>query len=126
MSSCLRTANPVAFTTARTPAASFRRASTSGRVVDVTTRASTTWSLDGVGCAGLRSGDEQLLLVGATRSNNSGASPRCPLKPINLTSLCEAHAGRVFLRDAAFELMSDGQLFVTSVDHYKNPANTDE
>ena len=95
-------------------------------LVDVTTRASTTWSLDGVGCAGYRSGDEHLLRAGSTATSTNGANtPRCPLRPINLSNLCKTE-GRFVMREAVFELMN-GQLFVTSIDNYKSPTHdTDE
>lgn len=93
------------------------------------TRASTTWSLDGVGCAGARSGDEQLLRSYTTKSTNDStnahAPTRCPIKPIDLSSLCDSHHGRFAMQEAVFEMM-DGQLFVTSVDYYRTLADTDE
>ena len=74
-------------------------------------RASTTWSLDGVGCAGARSGDEHL--VGYRRMQSNRDPRRCPLKPIDVSGLCDAHQGKFKMLDAVFE-QENGQLFVHS------------
>lgn len=73
--------------------------------------ASTTWSLDGVGCAGARSGDEHL--VGYRRMQSNRDPRRCPLKPIDVSGLCDAHQGKFKMLDAVFE-QENGQLFVYS------------
>ena len=73
-------------------------------------RASTTWSLDGVGCAGARSGEH---LVGYRRMQSNRDPRRCPLKPIDVSGLCDAHQGKFKMLDAVFE-QENGQLFVHS------------
>jgi hypothetical protein len=73
--------------------------------------ASTTWSLDGVGCAGARSGDEHL--VGYRRMQSNRDPRRCPLKPIDVSGLCDSHQGKFKMLDAVFE-QENGQLFVYS------------
>ena len=84
------------------------------------------WLLDGVGCAGARTGDDRL--VGFTRMGSNaaracevdgpgspscgGAAARCPLRPINVSSACKSHReGRFRMWDVVFE-QRDDDLFV--------------
>ena len=92
-----------------------RRVKTPKRGALAGPRASTTWSLDGVGCAGARSGDERLV-----RRPPPEAS-RCPLRPIDVSSLCDSHHGRFAMQDVVFE-QDGGNLFVYAM---KTP-DTDE
>ena len=84
-----------------------RKPARARRFASFTPRASTTWTLDGVGCAGSRSGDEQLL-------RSAAPANRCPLKPIDVSSLCEAHEGKFEMQDVIFE-QEGGRLFVTAL-----------
>ena len=83
------------------------------RAVNTQTKAYVNWVMDGVGCAAVRSGDEQLLKSTKNVANN--VLP-CPTKPMNLTALCQEKGEGFFkLGVAAFEQRGD-ELFVTNVD----------
>lgn len=90
-------------------------------------QASTTWLLDGVGCAGSRSGDDHLVGLTQRASNSSrreceldpskcGPVPDCPLRPINVSNLCDSHEGKFEMLDVVFE-KKDDHLFVYSADY---------
>jgi hypothetical protein len=64
--------------------------------------------LDGVGCSGARSDDANL--VSSKKLLNNVI--HCPLKPINLTSLCESHDGGFEMTCAKFELQGDNMFVI--------------
>lgn len=75
-------------------------------IIDVhVTRAMTTWTLDGKGCSGIRSGPSSRLL-----SKKNG---NCPVTPIDVSSLCRSHDGRFEMDNAVFEQEGDS-LYVYS------------
>ena len=85
-----------------------RFASRSRRAARPTT-ASTSWSLDGVGCAGARSGDGPFIGYNRPRLGRGAhvhAARNCPLKPIDISSLCSLH-GTFKMLDAVFEQEND-------------------
>ena len=109
---CRGFASRHAWTGRRVPALSPR--APTRPAADTTTRASTAWTLDGPGCAGARSGST---LVGYGRlpsgTNNvvpadaRGPPKRCPLRPVEISDLCESHFGRFKMLDAVFEQEGD-------------------
>lgn len=68
----------------------------------------TEWMLDGVGCSGARSDDANLVISKKLINNVI----HCPLKPINLTSLCESHDGGFEMTCAKFELQGDNMFVI--------------
>jgi len=83
------------------------------RAVNTQTKAYVNWVMDGVGCAAVRSGDEQLLKSTKNVANNV---LHCPTKPMDLTALCRQKGEGFFkLGVAAFEQRGD-DLFITNVD----------
>ena len=70
----------------------------------------TNWMLDGVGCSGARSDDSTLVKSKKLKNN----VVHCPVKPIDLTSLCMSHDGRFEMLDALFEQYGD-DIFVSNL-----------
>ena len=70
----------------------------------------TNWMLDGVGCSGARSDDSTLVKSKKLKNN----VVHCPVKPIDLTSLCMSHDGRFEMLDALFEQHGD-DIFVSNL-----------
>jgi hypothetical protein len=75
--------------------------------VNTSARAATTYTLDGKGCAGARTGD-----TGEFKNNivayKKRDAPACPIKPIAVTELCASHEGGKFkMLDAIFEQVGD-------------------
>ena len=75
--------------------------------VDTTVRAATTWTLDGRGCAGARTGDTGSLKNNIVAYKRRPAAESCPIKPIALSELCEERDGKFRMLDAVFEQEGD-------------------
>ena len=86
------------------------RAAKSSHKVNKSTVAYTNWMLDGVGCSGARS-DDSTLVKSKHLANNV---VHCPVKPIDLTSLCQSHEGRFEMLDVLFEQHGD-DIFVSNL-----------
>ena len=76
-------------------------------VVDTTVRAATTWTLDGRGCAGARTGDTGSLKNNIVAYKRRPAAESCPIKPIALSELCQERDGKFRMLDAVFEQQGD-------------------
>ena len=76
-------------------------------VVDTTVRAATTWTLDGRGCAGARTGDTGSLKNNIVAYKRRPAAESCPIKPIALSELCQERDGKFRMLDAVFEQEGD-------------------
>ena len=86
------------------------RGAKSSHKVNKSTVAYTNWMLDGVGCSGARS-DDSTLVKSKYLANNV---VHCPVKPIDLTSLCQSHEGRFEMLDVLFEQHGD-DIFVSNL-----------
>ena len=75
--------------------------------VDTTVRAATTWTLDGRGCAGARTGDTGSLKNNIVAYKRRPAAESCPIKPIALSELCQERDGKFRMLDAVFEQEGD-------------------
>lgn len=91
----------------RVPVRLGERRGRSAAKVNTSARAATTYTLDGKGCAGARTGD-----TGEFKNNivayKKRDAPACPIKPIAVTELCASHEGGKFkMLDAIFEQVGD-------------------
>ena len=88
-------------------AAALRPAPAKRASVDATVRAATTWTLDGRGCAGARTGDTGALKNNIVAYKRRPAAESCPIKPIALSELCQERDGKFRMLDAVFEQEGD-------------------
>ena len=77
------------------------------RLIDTSARAMTSWTLDGKGCSGSRSDTMRL---------HTSKAQNCPLKPIDLSTLCGSHHGRFEMNSAVFEQLGDDLYLYSSRD----------